>query len=268
MKTLLRSLVAGALVGCTMLYAQNFNGTDDFTSNYGYWASESASNGGLFTVSGGVLNFTDNGITTGQTSMAGRNWTLNAGSYTADWQVQVDVTLGVIGQVAGQVTTWALSLASSEDPYNSAQFTFQQNYMMPTMRFLNGNFYYSDGVETLEAPVVASTDTITMRASFLVASHTLALEYNGGSGFSPLLSWAVDGVGLGWGMGSSDTFNLTLSAYNTTSANPTSPLMSGVYADNFIAAPAAVPEPSAYAALAGLAVLGLAMARRHQSVRR
>ena len=261
MKTLLRTLVTGALAGCTMLYSQNFNGSDDFSSVTANWSLDVTSTGGLYTVSGGVLNFTDGGITSPQISSAARNWTLNAGSYTADWQVQVDLNLGVVGQTAGQVTTWSVSLASSLDSTDFAQFTVQQNYMMSTIRNLNGEFFSNNSVYG-QASTIASSNLVTVRASFLAASHELTWSYSTGSGFSPLVSAVVDGTGLNWGMGSGDTFNFNLRAYNITSAGPTSPLMSGVYADNFIASPTAVPEPSAYAALVGLVALSLALWRR------
>lgn len=261
MTQLVRFFVLGMLTGCLALHAQNFSGTDTFASDSANWTNGATANGGAFSVSGGVLSFTDAGLTTGQTSSATRAWNLNAGSYAADWQVQIDLTLN-LSQVPSQVTAWTFGLGSSLDSSDRVEFTLQQTYMMPGTRYIYGTFI-TDGTGGLPASMTSTGNTVTLRAIYLAASHQLTLDFNDGSGFTTVTGAIIDGTGLNWGMGLADSFGFGLSASNVTNGDPTVAISSGVYADNFLATGAAIPEPSTYAAVCGaLALLVAGLKRR------
>lgn len=263
MNTPVRWMMIAALSGCLSAVAQNFSGGDNFSSVVGgHWSADTTAGGGAFTVSSGALNFSDGGLASfGDTSSAYRNWEFSAGSYVADWQVQVDFTLGLASQVASQTTGWTLFVANNADITDNARLTFQQSYMMSATRNATGSFYTNDAAST-SAQLGTAATTVTMRASYLASTHQITLDFNGGSGFTTLTSAVIDGAGLGWGMGASDTFGVRLQANNLTNAGATTAITSGMYADNFSASGAAVPEPSTYAVIAGLLALGAAGWRR------
>jgi len=251
MKPLMRVLVIGTLAGCTTLCAQNFNGGDDFSSVSGNWSAGVATNSGTLSVSGGVLNFSDNGLTTGQSSSAASTWTLNTGSYVADWQAQLDLTLN-LSPVAGEFTSWTLSLANSGDSTDNARITFLKSYSGSNY----SGVFATNSSDVANGTHLATVTTATVRASYVAATHQLTLAFSEGAGFTDLVSAVVDGSGLNWGMGTGDSFVLSLRASNGAMALGTGAISSGFYADNFLASStAAVPEPATYAA--GLGVLAL-----------
>ncbi|MDI1249359.1 MAG: hypothetical protein PSV13_10895 [Lacunisphaera sp.] len=260
MKQLVRFFAFGMLTGCLALHAQNFSGTDAFGSDSGNWTNGATANGGAFSVSGGVLNFTDPILAGGTSSSAARYWNLNAGSYTADWQVQIDLTLNLT-QVASQVTALTFGLGSSLDSTDRVEFTLQQTYMMPGTRYIYGAFI-TNGSGGLPASMTSTGNTVTLRAAYQAASHQITLDFNDGSGFSTVTAAIIDGSGLNWGMGLTDSFGFGLVASNLTNGGPTAAISSGVYADNFLASGAAIPEPSTYAAAFGVLALLVAGLKR------
>lgn len=261
MKRLARFFALGIFTGCIALHAQNFSGADVFGSDSTNWNNGATANGGAFSVSGGVLNFTDTILAGGTSSSAVRYWTLNDGSYTADWQVQMDLTLN-LSQVASQITALTFGLGSSLDSNDRVEFRLQQTYMMPGTRYIYGTFI-TDGTGGVPASMTSTANTVTLRATYQAATHQITLDFNDGSGFNTVTAAIIDGTGLNWGMGSADSFGFGLVASNSTTAGPTVAISSGVYADNFVATGAAIPEPSTYAAgIGALALLAAGLKRR------
>ncbi len=263
------SFLAGSSVLCGQV---NFSGTDAFSSIVtGNWSSDTTSTGGAFSVSGNVLNFTDAGLSTGQTSKADRTWILNAGSSIADWQVQIDLSLNNL-QITGQVNYWNLSLQDSAHTTNYFLIEFVKAYQQANP-FVRGNIYTNGAISTAQpsqqSDITGST-SVAVRASYSASTQTLTFSYDangatGGYSFSNLFSANIGAGGEAWNMTTGDTFNLQLSASNFTSASATSALSSGViFADNFVAT-SAIPEPGTYAAIIGVVALVVA-ARRRRSV--
>ncbi len=265
MTPLARLLVVGTLLGGTVLQAQNFSGSDDFSGVTASWSTDTVTNGGAFTVSGGVLNFTDSGLAGGQSSSAYRDWTLNLGSYTADWQVQVDLSFNNLPQVASQLTSLTLVVANFSDTNDFARLSFQQSYMMSATRSFSASVYTNNVSQMDTGWLNTAATTVTVRASYLAASNELSLAYDDGTGFTNVFTSTVGG--LGWGMGPTDMFGLRLVATNLTNSGPTTAVGLGqVYADNFVVSPTApIPEPSTYAAsLGALALLAAGLRRFRQ----
>jgi len=119
----------------------------------------------------------------------------------------------------------------------------------------NDPFDYSTGVGSVE----------NLKLSYNAAGNTIAV-YNG---TDLIRTFGIDGVSgdsaLNWGMTGGDTFTFGIYAQSTTNGSASGFTLSpGVaYADAFTAT-GLIPEPGTYAALAGLAALGLAAWRRRQ----
>lgn len=251
--------------------AQNFSGSDTFSTTSGNWSltAGTGSGGGTFTVSGGALNYSDNGLyynasdSTTTSSKATYAWTANAGSITTDWQVQVDFKVPLLSSlVAGQNLGWALTISNSADATDYFTAGLENGYMTP---------YYSTprasaGVVTnnsTPSPVsqnITSATSATIYVTYTASTQTLAAAFNGGSGLTNLFSTSVSG----WNMVTGNSFQLALGAKNSGTATATNTLATGDYtADNFQATGGTpVPEPATYAFLVGAAALGIAFWRR------
>ena len=137
--------------------------------------------------------------------------------------------------------------------------------MTPATRNISGSFYTNAVPAGPSGSGMTAATTVTVRASYLVASHELVLACDSGAGFSNLVSTTVD-VGLSWGMGASDTFGVRLMGSNLINSSFTTTAITDgqMFADNFVAVPTApVPEPATFAAGLGvLALLAASLRRR------
>jgi hypothetical protein len=262
-----------ALLVVPFLSAQNFSGSDDFSAASGNWTVPPGSSvaGGAMSVNNGVLNFTDPGLATGVTSEAAYAWAANAGSYTADWQVQVDFNVNTT-LVAGQIGVWELIVGSTSTPANNFTVAMQRTYM----QLINSQppqiqaYTKIDGGVIAPGPVSAdaSAGTATVRISFDAASTTLTAAYDGdgptgGYAFTNLHSVNISDSASNWNMITGDTFSVVLHAFNSANAGASMWLVEGAFiADNFLASPTAVPEPATVALLAGFVALGFCAWRR------
>ena len=262
------------LACCLPLFvsAQNFSGSDDFSSASGNWTVPPGSSvlGAAMTVNGGVLNFISPSLTTGQTSEAAYAWTANAGSYTADWQVQVDFNVNTT-MMDSQAGLWELIVGSTTTPANNFTVALQRTYMQQITSQPPLILAYTkvDGRDIAPAVTAnASAGTATLRIAYNAATTTLIATYDGngptgGYAFTNLHSVNISEGAADWNMISGDTFSVVLHAFNTTNGSATMPLYEGAFiADNFLASPTAVPEPATVTLLAGFAVLGFVVWRR------
>ncbi|MCF7688520.1 MAG: PEP-CTERM sorting domain-containing protein [Cephaloticoccus sp.] len=262
-----------AFTFASQLLAQNFSGSDDFLSVNSNWTVPSGSSvlGAAMTVNGGALNFTSPSLTTGQTSEAAYAWTANNGSYTADWQLQVDFNVNTT-LVAGQIGLWELIVGSTTTPANNFTVALQRTYMQLIGSQPPQIQAYTKIDGGIQAPgyvsANASAGTATVRIAYNAAATTLTAAYDGngptdGYAFTNLHSVNISDVASDWNMVSGDTFSVVLHAFNSANGDPSMPLFEGAFiADNFLATPTAVPEPATIALLAGLGALGLALWRR------
>lgn len=268
----LATMFALALAPFTV--AQNFSGSDNFSATSGNWTltAGTGTGGGTLTVSSGLLNFSDNrlqyvtGDSTSTSSGATYAWIANAGSYTADWQVQVDFKVPPKSNlVPAQFLGWTLQISNSADSNDYFSAGLENSYM-----YTSGLPKATAGIVTnnsTASPVSQDITNATSAAIFITytaSTQTLAASFNDGSGATSLFSASVSALGSDWDMITGDTFRLALGAKNVGNSGLTAALNVGDFtADNFLAtAGTPVPEPSTYALLAGLAALGLGVWRR------
>jgi hypothetical protein len=276
MKSMFRLGLIGFLVALAPFARGQFSVSDDFSvSGTGNWGNQSFTGGGAFNVSAGstnVLNYTDGGLASNGTSTGSRDWLPNTGSYTQNWQVQIDFTFN-FSQANSQSSSWSLYVGNLADITDNIRGMFQLSTtnLGVTSRNIVGHYNTNGSMATPPAPeqiwnVVSST--VTLQASYVAATHTLSLAYDpngsvGGYSFTPITSAAVDGTGLGWGMTNSDSFGFRLAASNSASGTATSILSANqMFADNFAAS--SIPEPATYAAVFGALALLAAGWRRRQ----
>ncbi|MDI1248148.1 MAG: PEP-CTERM sorting domain-containing protein [Lacunisphaera sp.] len=277
MKSLFRLGLIGFLVALAPFARGQFSVSDDFSTLSGNWFNEITTGTGAFSVSvpgTEVLSYLDGGLTSATTT-GSRDWKNNTGSYTQNWQVQVDFTFNFT-QANSQSSSWSLYVGNLADITDNIQGMFQLSTtnLGVASRNIVGLYNTNGSPASPPAPEqiwdVASS-TVTLQAIYIAATHTLSLAYDpngsvGGYSFTPITSAAVDGSvgGLGWGMTNSDSFGFRLAASNSAGSTGTSSLTADqMFADNF-AASSAIPEPSTYAAIFGALALLAAGWRRRQ----
>lgn len=262
----LRQLLAWllALVVLPLATAQNFNGNDAFSSTTGNWSLTTGANGGTFAVNLGALNYRDNGALASATSNAFYSWTANAGSYTTDWQVQVDFKVPQASSlVAAQFLSSSLMISNSADSTDYFTAGLENTYLYATPKASAG-IVTNNSTLTPTTQNIASATSATIFISYAALTQTLTASFNGGSGVTELFSASVTNPGSNWNMVSGDSFYLALAAKNAGMAMPTGTLADGDFtADNFQATGGTpVPEPATCAIFLGAAALGAALWRR------
>jgi hypothetical protein len=258
-------LLTLTLVGFSAATAQTI--TDDFSTG-GNWTSGHASNGAI-AISGGIAGYT----TTDDDSEASLMLGATTFSYTSNWEAQVNIHAALAGDLTSPdgyfygalfATTTGSIINFDEPPSipmfsadlvrnNAAENVFQRSWWQP------GDDFYEAGA----TGNIATTDA-ALRLTFDGTDKILEAFYDadgvtGGYTWISVGSIDVDGA-QNWGMDSGDTFSLGLvvfAAYQVTAGE--------AYFDNFSAT--AIPEPSTYAAFAGLLAIGLAAWQRRRTAR-
>jgi hypothetical protein len=194
------------------------------------------------------------------------------GSYDSDWTAELDVENWFAPQ-AGQSTqigilafnTNGMSVGPTADYVKLVKVQADASYG----GLAQGNVIHY-GSHTNGTPAAFSTTPTGvygwLRLEYSASAHTIAV-YNGAT---LLRTFGIAGSGgdttQDWGMTSGDTFTLGVYAQSSTNESGTGFTLSEgmVYATSFTGTGlvAAIPEPSTYVALFGLAALGFAAYRK------
>ena len=189
----------------------DFNGTDDFTDNSKdpeLWGTDLVA-GGLLTEANGRLEYTTSGIPSGN-DLAVRPWILNFGSYTQNWEIQIDVSVP-------RSPYKGISLPLAVFPGTDLNAVFANRFSLELNQFQD----YGDKLKfqaTVSAnsaqTVVGRVDTISTSAALRIAfeANTKVLSaYYDEDGPVCGYSWRLLGstnVPAGWNMTSASVFGV------------------------------------------------------------
>lgn len=252
---------AGLLVSSAS--AQVFFGADNFdsgaTARWDYSFRVAGSGTG-----NGALDFTNSRLDFSKSAGAGsqfRNWdgdgtaspNVNPLSFSTSWVMTLTATNTLGGMTGGDYATIGFQVENDNANYSALMLSSTGT----------GNFIRAEGIGfTAVNTATADNTDVTLRLTWDAGAQTLAAAYSlDGTSFTsvatflPLTQWDNTGGG-----NVSNGFNFEVFG----NSNIAGAISAGsVYADNF--AVSAIPEPSTYAAFAGLGALGLAFWRRRQA---
>jgi hypothetical protein len=175
-------------------------------------------------------------------------------SYNTSWVMTMTTTNTVSALTGGEFVTLGLEVFNDNNSFAAVMLGANNS----------GSFIRTEGTgftSPANTSLIDNTD-VTLRLTWDAGAQSLAAAYsldgstfNAVATFLPVSEWNNAGAGnvtSGFNFGVFGNSNLT-----------TSLSVGSVYADNF--AVSAIPEPSTYAAFAGLGALGLAFWRRRQA---
>jgi hypothetical protein len=291
MHTLRKSLLTAALLA-PLFSLRGQTVLSDFSSSAN-WSSPVTAVGdtGTFQISGNVGNYYTNGAPTdGQFAyMAYTGTTL---SYNTSWTIRVDTNYATPGSIFASGSAQFINLGLMVTPGSATPAinlgtglpTFDGFMVQSDLFGSAANAYSRDFRTTILVADTSATDGSSLgsgavsgatasaiRLSYDSSTHLLTAGYDangatGGYSFTSMPSQTVN-VNTAWGMTGTDAFNLYLIGNSGwdgfgTDASPVIGLGQAAF-DNLTA----VPEPSAYAAMLGVASIGLAAwRRRHREV--
>ncbi|MDD3179669.1 MAG: PEP-CTERM sorting domain-containing protein [Opitutaceae bacterium] len=224
----------------------------------------------MFTVGGGSTNFNSSRLNYIVSSpgapkdSAGRGWMASVGLFNTDWSVQVDVNLAALSlSTSGQYANLNLSIMNGD---NMASVAIDRYYDSGTVygfeAFLKQGGSDPDGVVSTTSAATTGTLKFTYTAASNGTLTASIVSPTVNDGFSKDL-YTLSNVTTTWTNVSSNPFQFALIGGSAGTI-----LSSGeAFFDNFestglTASP--IPEPSTYAALAGLAALGFVAWRRRK----
>ena len=291
--TLLLALaLAGLLVSTAS--AQVFVGTDNFNDNTltaqivnnvtvnptqapGQWRNNSPASG-AFTETNQRMEFT-NATTTG-TNYGALYWItpsssitgvggagLSSGApYTSSWSAQVAITnttAPAAGYTLAGMEFYSIQNPTGNNAYYGIYLSNSQangNRLMIEWGLWNGT---SDYTRTPSFLNIGDNTDVTVRATFDGTSKLLSFDYatDGATFLSTGVSYDLDGAQAGITAPLNNGMGLALVGFSNGGAGAIA--AGDMYYDNLSVS--AIPEPSTYAALAGLGALGLAFWRRRQA---
>ncbi|MBS0631193.1 MAG: PEP-CTERM sorting domain-containing protein [Verrucomicrobia bacterium] len=245
--------------------AQVFVGSDDFnsglvTANWDYSYR-------LYGATQGDLSFTNNRLDFTKSSGQGNQFRLwnsdgtgapnvTPASYGTSWSMTLSTTNLLTGFGVGEYTTIGLQVFNDASSYAAVMLSAGSDGLFARTE--------GTGISSVNTPLTGNTD-VYLRLSWDAGAKTLGAAYSLDNGnyttlalFLPVTQWDNSNPSLAVSNG----FNFGVFGNSNMAAAIS---VGSVYADNFSVS--AVPEPSTYAALAGLGALGLAYWRRRAASR-
>ncbi|MDI1248130.1 MAG: PEP-CTERM sorting domain-containing protein [Lacunisphaera sp.] len=256
------TVLAGVSALVLPLSAQVFVGSDDFGSStvsdakWAYAFRFSGTNG-LLDYSAGRLDFSKAAGAgsyvlgwDGEPSTPGANPSKTSASFTTSWVADVTVTNSIGTLTGGEFLSFGLEVAGTGAQYSSIMLVASSggyNFRAEGSGFTPVSAATADFTDVhLRLAWDAGTQVLNSSYSFDGGSYTPLATYN------PVAQWTAGAATGGFYFEIFGNSNMA-AAISTGS----------VYADNFSVS--AIPEPSTYAAFAGLGALGLAFWRRRQA---
>lgn len=235
--------------------------SDTLATSSSNWTRTTPSGNGALSFTNSTLAFSVSPATTDDIGIA----TLTAfqASTTYGWTVQVDVHLAAsAGLTTSQYANLNLLVAKATDWQNYNANIALDRYNNGTSVVLDiDNYIKTAGAETHLGEIVNGTTDATLLIAYNATNNTLTYSYdaNGATDGYNYVTAYTESIS-GWNMTSTDHFAFILAGgagTTNTSNSLTGPTISttDAYFTNFSVS--SVPEPSAYAAMAGIAVLGL-----------
>jgi hypothetical protein len=272
----------------TASFAQ-FVGSETFSSSLGSnWGAVSYTDVGGFvskdlSAGSGFLNWvatTNAAANVSNGGVAFLSWIANTGSYTSDWSVTLTVHNDWDRSAPSGQVDIGLILANLNDSNDYVKVVLKQATMGPPVNLVHSGVHENGSLVGSPANSASSTIGIdgTIGISYSNADKVISTFYDFGGGWTLLGRFGTNGSGgtsnATWDMGGSPAFGVGIMADAIISNGPfaTNSItlnLGDVYADSFALSSTpitAVPEPSTYAALFGVAALGFVAWRRRRRV--